>query len=354
MGTWRIIAYCDDILVDDFVADGGSVTFFSGPTDKNATLSYIVPVGDFIYLDGAAIPVSFIELPLGFLPDSSYIYSPNAFVDRVSGPPSGWSNIQIVWTELGINQSCPGNGENLSKIGMTVLELFGLEGSSVSHVCHMPADPGGTTLRIDGNVAPLFLPLQSAIYIDGTYVLFNHTWTISTPTTPVKVGDRITIASDPASAADLSDVDEVTFTIPSTFICGDGQVATKEITVFKDGTCKIVNVCIDGTPDPEFITQESSGWIITWTFNLIIITIPYGFGDYEGPVPVVVGVNPPTPTTRFSGSVPVGTLDMVFADASGIYNITPSKLNDTLYDRDGDTTDVAIPKPYFRTGFVDG
>lgn len=160
---------------------------------------------------------------------------------------------------------------------------------------------------------------------------------------PIKPGDRIRIeVPTPMDEGDhdLINVDQVQFTF------GD-----RTITINKDGTFTIT----DG--DDTFFTQEDSPYVIYWDLILIIITIPfYGFEDYEGPVDIAPVVNPPTPfpPTEFSGSITIGAIEILFTDASGVYNITPNKTNDTIYDpaRDGTTLNVAIPKPYIRTGFI--
>ena len=49
--------------------------------------------------------------------------------------------------------------------------------------------------------------------------------------------------------------------------------------------------------------------------------------------------------------------EVVVADASGIYTLTPSKTNDTLYVStiNGNTTeDVKFPQPFVKTGFIGG
>lgn len=59
---------------------------------------------------------------------------------------------------------------------------------------------------------------------------------------------------------------------------------------------------------------------------------------------------------QFSGSVALGTLDILDTNGSGIYELVPNKSNDTLYSdhRDGTTVDVKIPNPFGKTGFIGG
>lgn len=56
-------------------------------------------------------------------------------------------------------------------------------------------------------------------------------------------------------------------------------------------------------------------------------------------------------------SIELGTLTVLQADASGIYELSPTKRNDSLYVRTGfstfvDAIEVKIPNPAVRTGFV--
>lgn len=57
--------------------------------------------------------------------------------------------------------------------------------------------------------------------------------------------------------------------------------------------------------------------------------------------------------TQFGGTVTLGTLTVLVAEASGIYRFVDGKTNDTLYAtaRDGTTYDVKIPNPGAKTGF---
>jgi hypothetical protein len=66
-----------------------------------------------------------------------------------------------------------------------------------------------------------------------------------------------------------------------------------------------------------------------------------------GPTITVIG------GTTFGGTVPLGTLTILTANASGIYTFVFGKTNDTIYTpaRDGTTYDVKIPNPGAKTAF---
>lgn len=380
IGTWRVVAFCDNILVGDFIDDGGQAFIPSGlPGGGDGTLSYVTPTGAYIYLDSSTTPILFIQLPLGFIPDGNYTYTANMNLDH-GGSPIGWSTVQIIYTALGINELAPATPDYiiLNKIGMTILELFSLEGSSASHVCTMPPDPAGTTITVYGNVPPNPQLLKSAIYIDGTYFIFFNEWTITTAN-PIHVGNRITItdvhdySSSPNSSSgsdsyhDLSNVTRIIFSYPA------GGGITRTIEVWKNGSVfaaygggsdlggyptRYINIPAGSTAAlPEF-TVDYSPYIIEWTTYYIIIWMPWGFGSYSGDVDVSAHVDEPPNDdgTQFSGSVPLGTLNIAVADTSGIYNISRGKKTDTLYDpaRNGASNEVAIPKPFAKTGFIGG
>jgi hypothetical protein len=103
---------------------------------------------------------------------------------------------------------------------------------------------------------------------------------------------------------------------------------------------EIILVLGSGSQDPYLIID---GVIYYW-INLVFIQtdfqmqfyLPFGFGRYAGPVTITLIGN----GTQFSGSVLAGVLNVLYADASGIYSLTEGQINDTLYFRDGYTTDI--------------
>lgn len=199
-----------------------------------------------------------------------------------------------------------------------------------------------------------FVPGGGPFTLTGLYTEFSQTWEIFLPEgEPARPGDQLHIISPEDSDNDLTNVDKVSFTIPS--VDEDGNDITRKLTINKNGTFTIKDIDEDGV-ETELLINEDSPYVFEWDDEIIKIIIPTGFGDYEGPVETTPAVNPPRPfpPSEFSGEVTIGTFEIEFADTSGIYNITPNKTNDTLYDREGDTIDVAIPKPFIRTGFISG
>lgn len=149
----------------------------------------------------------------------------------------------------------------------------------------------------------------------------GNDWAIETPG-PVGKGDKVSIVS-PADGG-LEDVESIIVT--------DGNGKTYEI------------------PKIDF-------WF--WSpFQIIFYNPANGGGSGEGSGtdgPISITLVGPKIGTEFSGSVPMGSIESVFEDVSGIYRIVKGKPTDTLYnpDRSGETEIVEIPDPYFATGFVD-
>jgi len=205
---------------------------------------------------------------------------------------------------------------------------------------------GGLIVLGSGGLLPFVLT--------GLFETYSQQWEIFLPAgEPAHPGDQLhIIVPEPIDPGDhdLINVDQIKFTIP----CTDDIIRTLYIN--KDGTFTIIQTDCSGNNEETILILPSSPFVITWTLTLIIIIIPWGFGDYEGDVDVAPHVNPPTPfpPTEFSGDVPLEPVEIEFADTTGIYRITPGKTNDTLYDpsRDGTTVDVAIPKPFAKTGFI--
>lgn len=209
----------------------------------------------------------------------------------------------------------------------------------------------------------------------GKYFIYQYDWTISLPGgSPVHVGDRIILTANMHGGNlgyhDFTDVTRIQFSYPIGGI-------TRIIEVWKNGSVYEAYGGDDAidlggypvsyindpstAPDPPQFTNDYGPYVINWEPETITITIPFGFGDYGGPITVAghvdePPVDDPDNPIPFTGSVPLAPITISFADTSGIYNITRGKKTDTLYNlaRDGTTVEVAIPKPFAKTGFING
>lgn len=311
----------------------------------------------FFSLDGAP-PISFNNLPQGFLMNANLISHMETAWDPSSANIIDFS--VILRNEITQHTAGPGAGatvlfNELESPGMQIVSDIPTDYISAQDfmASQLTYEMSVTDIAFSPGPLGLFWSL-SQFSLEGTYIAvsYQQQWEVFVNDEvdpipagePIKPGDRIHIVvPTPMDEGDhdLTNIDKIELTFDD-----------RKLTIHKDGTFTIE----DGTDEP-FLTQEDSPYVIEWTDEEITIIIPYyGWEDYEGPVSVAPVVTPPSPfpPTDFSGSITIGEIEILFADVSGIYNITPNKTNDTIYDpaRDGTTLDVAIPKPYVRTGFV--
>lgn len=234
-------------------------------------------------------------------------------------------------------------------------------------------------LIIDTSICPgtavTNYPVINSYSLIGTYFIYQYDWTISLPGgSPVHVGDRIILTANMHGGNlgyhDFTDVTRIQFSYP---IGGIARI----IEVWKNGSVYEAYGGDDAidlggypvsyindpstAPDPPQFTNDYGPYVINWEPETITIIIPFGFGDYGGPITVAghvdeSPVDDPDNPIPFTGSVPLAPITISFADTSGIYNITRGKKTDTLYNsaRDGTTVEVAIPKPFAKTGFING
>ncbi len=98
--------------------------------------------------------------------------------------------------------------------------------------------------------------------------------------------------------------------------------------------------------DDNVIVDVDSADFIQWTLTLI--RFRFHAPGYSGPL-ILEG-------TTFSGSVFLGSIEILLVDGSGIYRIIANKRNDTIYEASSApspvTVDVAIPTPFAKTGFI--
>ncbi len=150
------------------------------------------------------------------------------------------------------------------------------------------------------------------LVITGTYDIatYTDTWVINTPD-PVQVGDSINMTGDDG----LDNIDSILLS-------------------YNDGSPQEIVVTIFTLQTPTEVEFD----------------LPAGLGDFIGTVDVYVNVTAP----EFTGQAFIAPLEVIIADASGIYTIVTNKRSDTVYTSHttGETTEIAIPNPFYKTGFV--
>ena len=159
-----------------------------------------------------------------------------------------------------------------------------------------------------------------------TYDLENYSWYIK-PTVRIVNGQKVTIIED-----DVTDI-IVVLDGEEPPVVGEGELPYEFYGTGED------------YPDgPTYVWWESPDF---WEF-FIFSPISPNFGPIESWVNI--GAANPCPTC---GTFTVGALDVLAADASGVYVLTPNKGDDTIYDRESSSTvDVQIPNPFIKTGFI--
>lgn len=95
---------------------------------------------------------------------------------------------------------------------------------------------------------------------------------------------------------------------------------------------------------PYLITFIIRYWIIIKIIKLIPTVLD---------TVVTITVKVKVVGTTFSGTVTLGTLNILIADVTGMYVMIKDKRSDTVYDRTGDTREIKIPDPFAKTGFID-
>lgn len=347
-----------------------------------ATRTWTIPAVLFLYLDGSVTPINVGSLPLGWTPNQNCLCS-NISGDGVVGGTTDCPACSAVFDVdfLTITQTVT---------GLSVPPTFDgvLDGVDSGNVLAGILTAGNSIITLVGvavlvdhgtgnyGVNPAVAAPTGALSITGTYFTWLYDWTITTPGgSPVRVGDRIVITANLHGGSsgyhDFTDLTHIKLSYPA------GGGITREITIwrnsasygayFGEGTVDLGGYPISYANDPagttvdlpEF-TNDYGPSVIEWGTISIEIVIPFGFGDYSGPVTIAGGVNEPTDDPDnpdpFTGSVPLSPVTILYADTSGIYNITPNKRTDTLYNgaRDGSSDEVAIPKPFIKTGFIGG
>lgn len=287
------------------LALAASAQAFDTITGFGDTLRFLF-TGDCIFLDGSLTPISFASLPSGFLALTA---------EAIINTPiiTGDSDIDLVFYFLQHLEVDEGLfNTNPFPYTDPIPSMLDIVSNGIGFRVNMQSVDFPHTV----SVSSLF-----NLRIQGTYTAVSFSWTLTSPDNPVKYGSKVTIHPDPDDPTQppLTDITSI------------------EIH-WNDG---------------EDHTLIVPSWdIIFFMFNLVVFYIPYGLEDFTGPIDIVANVV----SVEFSGSVSLGTLDILFENVSGIYQLTPGVKHDTLYSdsRDGTTIDVAIPSPFGKTGFVGG
>lgn len=266
-------------------------------------------------LDGSLVPISFNSLPSGFVITSALL---NAAI--FGGILNG------------------ANGVLTFSYGFLPNVVRSMTGSEIDITNFQFAPTGslspldfisnriGFSAVIDTTYTGAPTPIATgyiigAVTITGTYTIQASQFTLLNASTPIYVGDKIKVTTTPPIIIDHNDPN------PPPGVLQGVQEIHFNYTDF------------NGIAQTVIIDQNSfSTYVIVQDSNNLWFYLPPGFGSFKGPVLIILvgdGV-------QFSGSVVLGTLQILFEDATGIYSLMKNQTDDVLYFRAGFTTDIRL------------
>lgn len=334
MGTFRLQALAVGSKTGGWIAQQ---LFTTGTTDAdlvagaNGTFGTGPLGGDNILLGGPPAPFNDPQVAIRFTIDDQAIILDEGTVDEqivtIDNLPDGFHLVSAVLTAAFVNllddtstlklQFSPSDESSAQQnfLSNGRVMTYNRSFSPAPTIEEMITDGFGAVFNLDTFTSPsgiftsIGFPsnLAYALGISGVYDLLNFQFQMNPASGTVNAGDEITITSD------LDDPDHLEL--------------------------DHVSITLNDTP-VDAISQ---------TEDELIFKVPIGYsGEFEV---FAVGDG-----TQFSGSVPLGTLSYLYADASGIYRIVLNKTSDTVYEDSGSgdptTIDIKIPNPFLKTGYI--
>lgn len=301
-------------------AGDGIVYSTVAPFSFNDTLRFSF-TGTSIYLDGSGTPIAFATLPAGFTPLS-------ASAILLTGGPSISSN------NFNLQHGTLDNGP----------------AGSQTYPYDFTFPPSMLRIWANGIGIKLFLSSQpppnpnndgkdiSNFRIEGTYTISSYGYSITN--SPVTVGNDVIITATRKddgivipSSPDGSPNGPFDFDLSTLFIEVVNPV-TGLVTEFP-----IPPSAVTFRSDTEFIFTLPIDFPFSGFFWL------YAVFDDDAILP--------DDTVLTSRAVPLGLLEiLLYGNVSGIYRLVDGKKTDTIYRHDGTTTEIKIPDPFGKVGFV--
>lgn len=261
------------------------------PISFNDTLRFSF-TGNSIYLDGSLTPIDFFSLPAGFTPLTATLdLHPSGIATQ---PFAGSSNFYLQFGTL---------TEGLANISSFSYSSPPTSLDLINNGC------GIRVAIIVSDIGDLADVEIQELVLTGTYGIASSQFTLQNPTTPIYVGSKIKVfsnseANDPGNFTHFSQV-------KLDFVADDGFIQT-------------------------IFLNFDSYYFIVWQQPELWFYLPRELGHRRGKVTITLigdGI-------QFTGSVVLGTLDVLYEDASGIYSLVKGQTDDVLYFREGYTTDT--------------
>jgi hypothetical protein len=269
----------------------------------NSNITFILDLGTALFSLDGGLPISFFDLPPGFT-----ILSGNISVSLTYAV----GNAILVFN--GISDTHQGSG--ILHITFNKIPTLTFVTETISISVYASTAFGGSSLS---NIYAF-----DGIFIDGTYGISSFSIIQEDPQTPVKVGDVIKFSIDTTTVGTIAGV--------GTQTQAQIEAAAQDIVnqIFQIQLSFVDP--ITGLTEIIIIDEDTNPYsIIFRTWNRFWFTLPIGFGRFSGPVTIsFIGDGT---GTQFSGTIPVGIIQVLFEDASGIYVLDKNKTNDTLYFR---------------------
>lgn len=268
-----------------------------------------------IILDGGT-PIDITGLPAGFTITGVTLhavlddgYTTDSF--RIIG--DGFGSIQSAILNSGDGILDSSGSYNVRRFSYDYIASQ-LEGLTMDALCGIGNGVGVKSVA----PAPGYVYNFDQFYVTGTYKIQSSSSNIPQPviqnsTTSITPGDKIEITSATGGLDGVTKVD-ITFTDP--------VKGPRKITIDKTNP-----------QDPQLIVDGVIyywlDFIISFDPTLFLFYLPFGFGTYSGPITITLTIE----GTEFSGSIRAGVLQILFSDASGIYQLVRGQTNDILYFR---------------------
>lgn len=285
--TWNLLGAADAIAAalvnNDF--EWAFTSSETGLSPVTALLRFGL-FGNCISLDGGPL-ISFATLPAGFTPTTAQVDF-GGQVNTLAGA-NYFLQFDLFTESSALPQALLGSIVSFIHPNPVpaVLDLFN-NGFGVRYSA--PFGSGGIIVDL--------------LQLSGTYDIqaFQFPFSIENPTVPVRTGDKLKINS--TGTPPLTDFTTINFINP----------VTNKILVT--------------------LNLDESYYVIALEALILWLYIPLDLISYNGAVEIqLVG-----PGTQFSGSVSLGTIQILSEDASGIYSLVDGQTSDILYFRGAITT----------------
>lgn len=324
---WSIDDYPTNQIIDALRAVANTFEFqfdvFADIIANSLTLTLrALFTGECIYLDGSSTPISFNNLPTGFTPSAASVKIATPGI----GVPSDGTAHYYLQQDSGNNGTVDTPTYNYG-VAPTMLDL-------VSNGCGLKCAVVVNDGTDAGDISGIY-----NLRVEGNYDQLSYSWTITPATSPLDIGDIVTVTSTNGGLNGI--VTDI-----------GGGVSGINLNAVDSSADPAINITIN-VPTANILTQTAN--LLRFTMPSLIVNpppSPYTTTVIYRRRRIIIYLKALGNGVQFSGTVVIGTLPVLTTDGSGIYQLVVDKTADTLYARDGSTSDVKIPDPFGKVGFI--